>query len=105
MMWPVGTVAPVAAVATVSAMLGMGQVWRRLAVGAWRLRLWRWREVLVRWVLQVGRRVVVVVVVVRRRVLGDVAELGVVVQWRVALWPSSVVQVGRVGRVRDEGGM
>lgn len=84
----------------VSAVLGVGQVRRRLAVGCRRLRLWRRRrEVLVRRVLQVGRRVVVVVVVVRRRVLGDVAELGVVVQGCVALRPSRVVQVGRVGRV------
>lgn len=56
-------------------------------------------------VLQVGRRVVVVVVVVRRRVLGDVAELGVVVQGPLALRPGRVVQVGRVGCVRDEGGV
>lgn len=66
---------------------------------------WGW-VILVRRVLQVGRRVVVVVVVVRRGVLGQVAELGVVNgDRRVCLHPGRVVQVGGVRGVGDEGGV
>lgn len=68
----------------------------------------RGRVVLVWRVLQVSWRVVVVVVVVRRRVLGHVAELGVV--WVhgdrcFCLHPGCVVQVGGVRGVADEGGV
>lgn len=66
----------------------------------------RRRVVLVRRVLQVGRRVIVVVVVVRRGVLGHVAELGVMHgDRRVCLHPGRVVQVGGVRGVGDEGGV
>lgn len=64
------------------------------------------RVVLVWRVLQMGRRVIVVVMVVRRGVLGHVAELGVMHGDRcVCLHPGSVVQVGGVRGVGDEGWM
>lgn len=59
-------------------------------------------------VLRVGRGVVVVVVVVRRRVLRDLAVVGVVaVVWgRPCVYRlCCVVQVGGVGLVRYEGGV
>lgn len=65
----------------------------------------RGRVVLVRWVLQVGRRVVVVMVVIRGWVLGHVAELGVVRvhgHWSFRLHAGCVVQVGWVRGVGDE---
>lgn len=93
---------------------GMGRVCRVAPVAmrcVWvrrvgRLRLGR--VVLVRRVLQVGRRVVVVVVMVRRGVLSHLAELGVVrVRGcrRVCVRPGRVVQVGGVRGVGDEGGV
>lgn len=62
--------------------------------------------VLVRRVLHVGRRVVVVVVVVGRRVLPHLAELGVVhLGLGLGVGARRVVQVGRVRRVGDQGGV
>lgn len=87
-----GGVAPVA----VGRVRGVGLLlaWGR----SWVVLVWR--------VLQVGRRVVVVVMVVRWRVLGHVAELGVVNgHRRVCLRPGGVVQVGGVGGVGDQGGV
>lgn len=100
----------VGAVRGVGGVRGVGRV-APVAVLRVRVRWEGWllpvrgrRVVLVRWVLQVGRRVVVVVVVVRRGVLGHVAELGVVhAAGRVRLRPGRVVQVGRVRGVGDEG--
>lgn len=97
----VGAVSWVGGVCRVApvAVLRVRRVGRLLAVRR------RW-VVLVRRVLQVGRRVVVVVVVVRRRVLGHVAETAVVHgDRRVRLRPGRVVQVGGVGGVGDEGGV
>lgn len=59
-------------------------------------------------VLRVGGRVVVVVVVVRRRVLRDLAVLGmvaVVLDLHYVCCLCGVVQVGRVGLVGYEGGL
>lgn len=94
----------------VGAVSGVGGVCRVAPVAVLRVRRvltvrWGW-VILVRRVLQVGRRVVVVVVVVRRGVLGQVAELGVVNgDRRVCLHPGRVVQIGGVRGVGDEGGV
>lgn len=58
-------------------------------------------------VLRVGRRVKVVVVVVRRRVLWDLAVLGMVtlVLGRHSMCLCCVVEVGWVGLVGYEGGL
>lgn len=57
-------------------------------------------------VLRVGRGVVVVVVVVRRRVLWDLAVLGMVtVELHCMRYLCCVVQVGRVGLVGYESGL
>ena len=59
-------------------------------------------------VLRVGRRVVVVVVVVRRRVLWDLAVVGVVtveLGLHCVCYLCCVVQVGRVGLVGYESGV
>lgn len=59
-------------------------------------------------VLRVGRGVVVVVVVVRRRVLWDLAVLGmvtVVLGLNCVFYLCCVVQVGRVGLVGYESGV